>query len=118
MWFTDASTGVVGVGTCLDSTATFYRTTDGGGTWQSATHTSTPDVAIGGITFLSGTWYAVGGLGKLWRSNDGGATWMLSSTGSNGWQEDIIASGGDLLVASTTGSSGSKTSGLSWALAA
>lgn len=111
-WFTDMSTGVIGVGNCLDSTATFYSTTDGGATWSSVQHTSTADVAIGGITFNSGTWYVVGGRGKLWRSNDGGATWTLSNTGSNGWQEDIIAWGGDLLVASTNGSScGASTGG-------
>ena len=105
MWFTDMSTGIVGSGNCIDSVATFFRTTDGGSTWTSVTDTSSADVAIGGITWSGGVWYVVGGRGKLWRSNDGGATWTRSSTGSNGWQEDIITYGGDLLVASTDGSS-------------
>lgn len=104
IWFTDANTGVAGIGACIDSTVKFYRTTDGGTSWTSVQYTSTMDVAVGGIAYLNGTWLAAGGRGKLWRSNDGGATWTLTNTGSNGWQEDIITFGNDVLIASTTGS--------------
>jgi photosystem II stability/assembly factor-like uncharacterized protein len=111
MWFTDANTGVAGVGGCIDSTVTFFRTTNGGASWTSVQYTSSLDVAVGGMTFANGTFYACGGRGKLWRSSDGGASWTLSNTGSNGWQEDIISYGGDLLIASTTGSACGVASG-------
>src|SRR5688500_16852926 len=55
-WFTDANTGVAGVGACVDSTVKFYRTTDGGANWSSVAYTSTADVSVGGITFVNGTW--------------------------------------------------------------
>ena len=104
MWFTDANTGVYGVGGCLDSTVTFYRTTDGGSTWSSVSYTSTADVSVGGITHSAGVWYASGGRGKFWSSNDGGASWTMTNTRSNGWQEDIFVYNGDLHIASTNGS--------------
>ncbi|MEP7218140.1 MAG: choice-of-anchor D domain-containing protein, partial [Bacteroidota bacterium] len=104
-WFIDANTGVFGQGDCNSSIVRFYRTSNGGTTWDSVQYTHTPDVAVGGITYMSGTFYASGGSGKFWTSTDNGATWTLSSTGSAGWQEDLVSSAGSLYIASADGSS-------------
>lgn len=104
-WFIDANTGVFGQGDCNSSIVRFYRTSNGGTTWDSVQYTHTPDVAVGGITYMSGTFYAAGGSGKFWTSTDNGATWTLSSTGSAGWQEDMVSSAGSLYIASADGSS-------------
>lgn len=103
-WFSDANNGVVGVGDCLDTSITFYRTTDAGTTWDSVRYTTTAGTAVGGIAYLNGTYIAACEGGKLWRSTDGGASWSGSNTGSNGWQEDIIVSNGNVFIASANGS--------------
>lgn len=102
-WFADANNGVVGVGDCLDTSITFYRTTNAGVSWDSVRYTSTTGTAVGGIAYQNGTYVAACEGGKLWRSTDGGANWTYSNTGSNGWQEDIIASNGNLFIASANG---------------
>lgn len=102
-WFRDASNGVVGVGDCLDSNVTFYRTADGGGTWDSVLYTLSPGNAVGGIAYMNGSYVVSGEGGKLWKSTDDGANWSYSTTGSNGWQEDIIAANGSLYIASANG---------------
>lgn len=111
-WFRNSSVGIWGYGHCLDSVVTFWRTTDGGATWTSVTYTHTPDVAVGGMTYTGGTFYASGSSGKFWKSTDDGATWTLSNTNSVGWQEDLIASPtGALLIASADGTSCGATGG-------
>jgi len=106
MWFTDANNGVYGFGRCNDSSVTFCRTSDGGTTWSTVKYVSNRvDVAVGGIAYASGTYYAAGGNGHFWKSTDNGASWSESSTGSAGWQEDIYVQSGDIYIASATGMS-------------
>ncbi len=105
-WFIDGSVGVYGFGNCADSTVTFCRTLNGGSTWTSVTYTHTVDVAVGGMTYRNGAFYAAGGNGKTWRSLDSGATWTMVVDGSAGWQEDMVSSSsGGLFTASANGSS-------------
>ncbi len=112
MWFTDADNGVYGFGGCAGTTVTFCSTSDGGATWASVTYDhTTPDVAVGGICYMAGAYYAVGGNGKGWKSTDGGVSWTATPTGSAGWQEDIVAAGGTLFVASANGTSCGSTGG-------
>jgi photosystem II stability/assembly factor-like uncharacterized protein len=111
-WFTDVNNGVFGGGNCNDVTVNFYRTTNGGASWDSVQYTHATDVAVGGIASIGGVYYAAGGSGKFWKSSDGGATWTLTNTGSNGWQEDLVSFGNGLYIASADGSScGSTGSG-------
>lgn len=110
-WFRNSSVGVWGYGSCFDTTVTFWRTTDGGANWASTTSTHSADVAVGGITYTNGVFYAVGGSGKYWKSTDDGATWTVGSTGSGGWQEDLISTGGVLFGASADGTSCGTTGG-------
>ena len=110
-WFRTASIGVWGYGSCNDTVVTFWRTSDGGTTWASVRDTSTADVAVGGITYQSGKFFAAGGSGKFWSSTDDGATWTLTNSGSGGWQEDLIEQNGQLLIASANGTSCGSTGG-------
>ncbi len=111
-WFRNTSVGVWGYGSCSDTVVTFWRTTDGGANWTSVTDTvSTPDVAVGGITYQSGTFYVAGGSGKFWSSTNDGSSWNVSNTGSAGWQEDLVERQGQLLIASANGSSCGMTGG-------
>ena len=112
-WFIDPNNGVFGSGGgCNDVAVTFYRTSNGGASWDSVQYVNTIDVAVGGITYTGGIYYAAGGLGKLWSSSDAGATWTIRNTGSAGWQEDLTSFGSALYIASADGTScGSTGSG-------
>src|SRR4029077_3742533 len=75
-WFINANVGVFGLGNCHDSVVTFYRTTNGGTSWNTVTYTygptapdSTSDAAVGGITYIGTTFYCAGGYGNFWYSN-------------------------------------------------
>jgi photosystem II stability/assembly factor-like uncharacterized protein len=110
-WFIDANTGVWGMGSCADTTVRFYRTTNGGTSWDSVSYGHSPDVAVGGMSYIAGTFYANGGSGKFWSSTNNGASWSYRSTGSGGWQEDLISYGSTLWGASANGSSCSSSGG-------
>lgn len=111
-WFIDGNVGVYGSGVCTDSTVTFSRTLNGGTTWTTVTYVNSADVAVGGMTYRGGSFYASGGNGKVWQSNDSGASWTLTIDGSAGWQEDMVtAPGGGLFTASANGSSCGSTGG-------
>jgi photosystem II stability/assembly factor-like uncharacterized protein len=105
VWFINANVGVCGFGSCDGNDVTFCRTLDGGQSWSRVSYTSSTDVAVGGITYQNGKFYAAGGEGKFWTSSDNGARWVESNTGSNGWQEDLISANGILFTASATGNS-------------
>jgi len=112
MWFRSEQVGVWGMGSCGDTTVTFFSTSNGGLTWSSVSYNHSIDVAVGGIVYSSGAFVVSGGMGKSWRSTDDGLTWSFSNTGSAGWQEDITASSsGLLLIASANGSSCGSTGG-------
>jgi|GEM_PF-2426683 len=103
-WFIDENNGVFAAGD--RGTVTFYRTSNGGATWDSITYTGgIDDGAIGGMTYAAGLYYASGGDGQIWRSADGGATWIGSTTNSGGWQEDMVSFGSGLYIASADGKS-------------
>ncbi len=103
-WFIDENNGVFAAG--RQGSVTFYRTSNGGSSWDSITYADgIDDGAIGGMTYTAGTYYASGGDGQLWRSADGGATWIGSTTNSGGWQEDLVSFGTGLYIASTNGKS-------------
>ncbi|MDB5032807.1 MAG: hypothetical protein JWQ98_48 [Chlorobi bacterium] len=105
IWFINANVGVCGFGPCNGNDVTFCRTTDGGQTWRLVSYTESLDVAVGGITYMNGIFYAAGGFGKIWKSVDNGANWTLTNSGSNGWQEDLISANGILFTASASGGS-------------
>ncbi len=80
----------------------FSRTSDGGRSWEwSIRKVADTLAAIGGVVYHEGSYFAVGSGGQFFRSSDGGSTWEQSSTGSKGWQEDIVACGDYLYVASS-----------------
>jgi photosystem II stability/assembly factor-like uncharacterized protein len=105
IWFINPNVGVLGFGNCNNTRVTFAWTNDGGANWGIVGYNVAPDAAVGGITYLNGVFYADGGLGKVWSSADGGRSWNISNSGSNGWQEDINSSSGNLLIASANGGS-------------
>lgn len=94
--FTDPFNGVYAYSSCYEPVVYFCRTEDGGESW-SRTSRPFPGIrpAVAGITWLDGTWYAVGNNGMLWKSADG-HVWTEGNTGSNGFHEDIVTAGGAL----------------------
>ncbi|HVZ41006.1 MAG TPA: choice-of-anchor D domain-containing protein [Candidatus Kapabacteria bacterium] len=103
-WFIDPTHGVYGFGPCNGDTVRFFSTSDGGATWTQVFYAQQTDVAVGGICYTNGAYYAAGGVGKLWKSTDNGLNWTLSSTGSGGFHEDAISIGGTVHLASVDGS--------------
>ena len=88
-FFLDENNGIVLGGGC-DVDNAFMRTTDGGDTWNvfidNTLNTGLADAILGNNT---GTGYAVSS-GLLWRTDDGGFTWLkVTSTGEVDWQEEI-----------------------------
>lgn len=104
VWFRSASEGVVAVGACDGTDVLFLHTIDGGATWTPTAYTVDLDASFGGIRYDGGTWYAAGGRGKVWMSDDA-ENWALFNSGSDGWQEDIDVVGGAIYTASTTAGS-------------
>lgn len=99
-FFINETTGILIGGGCGDEPQTFFRTTDGGRTWQLATYT----VANTGLSHVimydaEGLCYASSS-GRIWRSNNGGRSWnVVSSSGSEIWQENLSIAGQSFLVA-------------------
>ncbi len=99
-YFVNENTGLVlgGMG-CVNNRQRFYRTSDGGNTWDyyEAYEVST------GLTDLilydeNGLGYAASS-GMLWKTTDGGRTWsVFSNTGTNVWAEEITHKGNSFLV--------------------
>jgi photosystem II stability/assembly factor-like uncharacterized protein len=104
VWFRNASEGVIALGSCNEDQVLFMHTADGGRTWNSSQYTVDMDASVGGIRYENGTWYAAGGMGKIWTSANGD-DWIVSNSGSGGWQEDIDVVGGTIFTASTLGGS-------------
>lgn len=104
-WFIDANNGVYGFGGCNLDTVRFFRTSNGGVTWDSVKYGHPTDVAVGGICYSGGAYFAAGGVGKIWKSTDAGANWTYGTTGSAGFHEDAVAAiGGAIHLASVDGS--------------
>jgi photosystem II stability/assembly factor-like uncharacterized protein len=104
VWFRTVNEGVIGLGGCNGDQVVFMHTTDGGASWTPTQYTVDFDASVGGIRYDNGTWYAAGGMGKIWRSFDG-ENWTVENNGSGGWQEDIDVVDGTIFTASTTGGS-------------
>lgn len=100
-WFRNVNEGwFVGGSVCGNNA--FYRTTDGGTSWDTYLDTArtsskmsdplwTPDMPAGHV-------YAIGS-GALWRSTDDGITWaVLYNTGTPSWHEELAKSGASFLI--------------------
>lgn len=122
-YFVDNSNGFVIGGGCTNGQY-FWRTTDGGTTWNYFKG----NLANSGLTDLIvysmfGVGYASSS-GWIWQTTDGGLTWSpWSDTGPNDWQEEITRVGNSFCVPTSTGCTGggggggirfSTDNGLSW----
>jgi photosystem II stability/assembly factor-like uncharacterized protein len=89
-YFLTPDIGMVVGGGCGTEHQYFFRTQDGGETWNlfedSVPNTGLSDVIIfekNGLGFASSS-------GKIWRTLDGGFNWeIFSQSGDNDWQEEI-----------------------------
>ena len=99
-FFADENNGcVVGGGCGFFSTQYFYRTTDGGNTWNlfmgNTSNTGMTDVML---LEPNGLAYAVSS-GYIWKSTNGGRSWSIfSKSGGTDWQEDLQIFGNSILV--------------------
>lgn len=88
-YFYDDNIGVVLGGGC-NGTQNFWRTTDGGSSWN----LFTGNLANSGLTDAiiynpAGEGYASSS-GRIWKTSDGGVSWnVFATTGANIWQEEI-----------------------------
>lgn len=104
VWFRNVNEGVIAAGACDGSDVLFMHTVDGGATWTPTAYTVDLDASVGGIRYDGGRWYAAGGRGKVWISDDA-ENWTLFNSGSDGWQEDLDVVDGTIYTASTTAGS-------------
>jgi photosystem II stability/assembly factor-like uncharacterized protein len=110
-YFLDANTGWVIGGGCNGEDQSFFRTTNGGKSWDQ----TTIPAGNAGLTDLimtpSGEGYASAS-GMLLKTVDGGKTWKkYCTTGPNDWQEEITHFSNTFLVPFDEGCSGSQATG-------
>lgn len=88
-YFLDENNGVVLGGGC-GSPQYFWRTFNGGTTWQSIIYNQPGSKMSDAIIYSNdGLGYAVGS-GWLWKTTNGGRTWLpIRSTGNVDWHEEI-----------------------------
>jgi len=106
-YFLDENEGFIVGGNCLNSLQKFYRTTNGGISWQNSLYfynnTKLSDVMVDKNTGLG---YASSS-GLIWRTTDKGITWAVhSQTGDYDWQEEITNYGKSFLVPYSKGCDG------------
>lgn len=76
----------------------FYRTTDGGQSWNYTIDNVADAKLSDPLIFRDGSGFAVGS-GALWRTSDYGATWVFHSfTGSRVWTEELTFYAGSILL--------------------
>ncbi len=97
-YFVNQQVGVFLGGVC-GGPQYFFRTTDGGGSWNvfigNQQNTKLSDAILESAT---GRGYASSS-GLIWQTNDGGISWsFLSNTGTFVWQEEITHLGNSILV--------------------
>jgi photosystem II stability/assembly factor-like uncharacterized protein len=88
-YFIDENFGVVIGGGC-GSSQYFWRTTNGGTSWESLIYNQ-PDSKMADAIIYSkdGLGYAIGS-GWLWKTGNGGSTWLpIHSTGKADWHEEL-----------------------------
>ncbi|MFW5701795.1 MAG: WD40/YVTN/BNR-like repeat-containing protein, partial [Bacteroidota bacterium] len=110
-FFLDENVGMVIGGGC-GSQQMFFRTTDGGATWdyfsESVLESGLCDVVLydeNGMGYASSS-------GLIWQTDDGGRTWrVMSVSGQRDWQEEIAHKGNTFLVPYSTSCTGGGGSG-------
>jgi photosystem II stability/assembly factor-like uncharacterized protein len=98
-FFIDDNNGVVVGGGCANNVQHFWRTTNGGASWNEFLG-SEPISGLTHVILLSpnGLGYASSS-GRIWRSTDGGFTWnIFSVTGTNLWQESLDVINNSIIV--------------------
>ncbi len=96
-YFLDNNNGVVIGNGCGDSQS-FYRTTDGGTTWNLFQGSEPNSGLTDALLYPSGLGWASSS-GRIWRTLDSGATWsVFSTTGSEVWQEEMTSLNSSFLV--------------------
>ena len=98
--FINENIGIVVGGGCGQELQQFYRTTDGGASWNVFT-ANQPNTGLSHVKIFSevGDCYASSS-GNVWKSTDGGKTWRLFvNTGPQYWQENLKFSNRSVLVA-------------------
>jgi photosystem II stability/assembly factor-like uncharacterized protein len=111
--FANATTAVALAQTTPAVQANFWRTTDGGATWQPVGQNAAWDLRFNS----TGVGIAVGEQGGIWRSTDSGATWTTVVGGSFAspklnfvrWASDTV-----VLAASSSALLRSTDAGLTW----
>lgn len=99
-YFINENVGMVVGGGCGGEVQQFFRTTDGGNSWNrfvaNATNTGLSHVLMyteNGLCYASSS-------GMLWESNDGGRTWSIfAQSGPQFWQENLTNKNNSFLVA-------------------
>ncbi len=88
-YFLDENFGVVIGGGC-DSYQYFWRTTNGGTSWESLIYSQSGSKMADALLYSkNGLGYAIGS-GWLWKTTNGGASWIpFQSTGKIDWHEEI-----------------------------
>ncbi len=113
-YFYNANLGVImGGGSCQGGYCRFYRTTDGGATWDMTENASfgrptKPCDAI--LLDANGSGYAVSS-GLLWETNDALNWRVIDQTGALDWHEEITYEQGSFLVPVSEGCQGSEVNG-------
>jgi photosystem II stability/assembly factor-like uncharacterized protein len=101
VFFFDQNTGVVS-GVLFDGRGATARTTDGGTNWSTALY----DQAIQGIDFpTTAIGFAVGGGGRILRTNDSGVTWSEQTSGTSA-NLNAVSFAGDALTGIAVGEGG------------
>lgn len=97
-FFVDDNNGVVVGGGCALTKQRFYRTSNGGASWTLFEGNEPNSGMCDAMIYPNGSGYASSS-GKIWVTTDAGWTWsVLSTTGTNVWQEEITNINNSFLV--------------------
>jgi photosystem II stability/assembly factor-like uncharacterized protein len=101
-FFFDELNGIVVGGGC-DSPQLFFKTTNGGVSWQLAQYNA-PNTGMSHVKMFDPNGLCIASSsGALWRSTDGGISWNLfTRTGNSYWQENLSYKGSTYLLATSS----------------